>query len=182
MIHYEIIIGPMFSGKTTELYRRINRYKCIGKNVLIINHSNDTRTSGISTHDGHEYNAIKVSNEELENIERMDDWENIDVIGIDEAQFFPNLKEFILKFEKSNKKVIVAGLDATSDRVPFGNYNILDTIPLCNKIDKLNALCMKCRDGTLGYFTKRISDEKGEKCIGGIDKYMAVCRKDFLCD
>ena len=112
----------------------------------------------------------------------MDGWDDIDVIGIDEAQFFTNLKGFILKIEMSNKQLVVAGLDATSDRVPFGNYNILDTIPLCNKIDKLNALCMRCRDGTLGYFTKRISEDVGEICIGAIDKYIAVCRKDFLCD
>ena len=59
MLEYDIIIGPMFSGKSTELYRRINRFHSIGKRVLIVNHQNDTSTAGISTHDGREYSAIK---------------------------------------------------------------------------------------------------------------------------
>ena len=175
MLEYDIIIGPMFSGKSTELYRRINRFHSIGKRVLIVNHQNDTRTAGISTHDGREYSAIKCSH-----LMNLKDILNYDVIGIDEAQFFSDLYEFICNIEKTDKKVVVAGLDATSDRVPFGDYNILKTIPLCNSIVKLNALCMVSNDGTLASFTKRISDDQGEVCIGANDKYIAVCRKHFL--
>ena len=178
MLEYDIIIGPMFSGKTTELYRRINRYQSIEKSVLIINHKNDTRTGGISTHDGKEYNAVKLDDDELLAL----DINGINVIGIDEAQFFNKLREFILKCERYDIKIIVAGLDATSDRVPFGDNNILNTIPLCNKIDKLTALCMVSRDGTLASFSKRISADKEEVCIGAADKYIAVCRREFLCD
>ena len=178
MLQYEIIIGPMFSGKSTELYRRINRYRCIDKNVLVINHKNDTRTGGISTHDGKEYNAIKLDDSGLMELSV----EGIDVIGIDEAQFFNNLREFILKCERYNIIIVVAGLDATSDRVPFGDYNILNTIPLCNRIDKLSAMCMVSKDGTLASFSKRISGDEGEVCIGAGDKYIAVCREKFLCD
>ena len=182
MLWYEIIIGSMFSGKSTELYRRINRYKCIGKNVLMINHNNDTRAIGISTHDGKEYSALKLDDNGLINLDKIENWNSIDVIGIDEAQFFSNIREFILKIERLDKILIVAGLDGTSDRVAFGDNNILNTIPLCNKIDKLSALCMISNDGTLASFSKRVSKEKGEVCIGADDKYIAVCRKYFLCD
>ena len=182
MLYYEIIIGPMFSGKSTELFSRANRYKCIGKNVLVVNHNNDTRTSGISTHDGKEMAAIKLDDNKLLELNEMDGWDNIDVVCIDEAQFFGKLYEFILKIEKENKIVIVAGLDGTSDRVAFGDGNIINTIPLCNKVDKLSALCMVCRDGTKAIFSKRILGESGEICIGAGDKYIAVCRKDFFCD
>ena len=95
MLEYDIIIGPMFSGKSTELYRRINRFHSIGKRVLIVNHQNDTRTAGISTHDGREYSAIKCSH-----LMNLKDIHSYDVIGIDEAQFFSDLYEFIFNIAR----------------------------------------------------------------------------------
>ena len=182
MLYYEIIIGPMFSGKSTELLRRANRYSSIGKNILIVNHTNDTRTDGISTHDGKKMSATKLDDLGLLNLKKMENWDNIDVICIDEAQFFYNLYDFIISIEQEDKIVIVAGLDGTSDRKPFGDGNIINTIPLCDKIDKLNALCMVCKDGTPAIFSKRINGNNDEICIGASDKYIAVSRKGFFCD
>ena len=173
---YEIIIGPMYSGKTTELYRRIHRFKAINEKVCIINHCLDTRTEGISTHNGDEYPAIKI--ESLMTFFDTDYFKETKIIGIDEAQFFSDLKQFILASEKYNKIIIVAGLDGTFNREPFGE--ILSTIPLCNKVDKLNALCMICKDGTEASFTKRITTDDNVISIGSTEKYKAVCREKFL--
>lgn len=175
-LRYEIIIGPMYSGKTTELYRRIHRYKSIDKKVCIINHCLDTRAEGISTHGGMEYPAIKIDS--LMTFLGTVCFKDIEIIGIDEAQFFTDLKEFILACEKYNKIVIVAGLDGTFTREPFGE--ILNTIPLCNKLDKLSALCMLSNDGTPAHFTKRIVDDNNVISIGSTDKYKAVCREKYF--
>ena len=175
-LRYEIIVGPMFSGKTTELYRRIHRYKSIDKKVCIVNHCLDTRAEGISTHSGQEYPAVKIDS--LMNFFNSEYFKTTKIIGIDEAQFFTDLKEFIIASEKTNKIIIVAGLDGTFNREPFGK--ILETIPLCNKIDKLNALCMIRKDGTPAPFTKRLSNDDSIISIGSTDKYMAVCREEYL--
>ena len=82
-----------------------------------------------------------------------DDYINCDIIGIDEAQFFNDLKEFVLYSER-NKSVIISGLDGDSNREPFGQ--ILDCIPLCDSVEKLTAMDMTSKDGTPAIFTKRI--------------------------
>jgi thymidine kinase len=172
----EIIIGCMYSGKSTELMRRCLRYKAIGKNIVFINHINDTRTdNNIKTHEGTIYDAFKYLN--LLQLANTVDLNKYDVIGIDEGQFFPDLKEFILYIEKYNKIIIVAGLDGDYQRKPMGQ--ILEIIPLCDTVDKLTAMDMVDCNGTPGLFTKRIVNDDSQLLIGGKDKYMAVSRKNF---
>lgn len=173
----EIIIGCMYSGKSTELMRRCLRYKSIGKNILFINHDNDTRTdNSIKTHENNKYCAKKFSN--LIDFLKTSDWEKYDVIGIDEGQFFPDLLDFILHVEKFDKIVIVSGLDGDFQRKPMGQ--ILDIIPICDTVDKLTALDMIDNDGTPALFTKRIVDDSSSILVGGTDMYKAVSRKNFL--
>jgi len=171
----EIVIGCMFSGKSTELIRRCNRYKAIGHSILYINHSNDTRTTDfIQTHNKNKEKAIKLNTlmPFLESIE----YTTSSVIGIDEAQFFPDLYEFVVASEKKNKKIIIAGLDGDFNRKPFGK--ILECIPLCDEIVKLTALD---KDGTPAIFTKRINDANQEQvCVGAANLYQAVSRKHYL--
>ena len=84
----EIIIGCMYSGKSTELMRRCLRYKAIGKNIVFVNHINDTRTdNSIKTHEGTTYDAFKYLN--LLQLANTVDLNKYGVIGIDEGQFFP---------------------------------------------------------------------------------------------
>ena len=113
----EIILGCMFSGKSTELLRRCNRYHAIGKRVSLINHALDTRTDdSIKTHDGAKSVAIKL-NRLMDFINDKTYRETLytsSVIGIDEAQFFDDLVEFVIAIEKLNKIVIIAGLDGDS--------------------------------------------------------------------
>jgi len=174
-----MFIGPMFSGKSTELMRQVSRYKAIGKRVLVINHTNDTRTDeSIKTHDNVKHKAVKVHNLLLLVTKNM--LKDVDIIAVDEAQFFPDLKEFILKIERSNLILYMAGLDGDSDRNPFGQ--ILECIPLCDSVVKLRALDMiNCDGHTKAPFSLRLTDATHNQIqIGAKEHYKAVSRENYL--
>ena len=173
----ELIIGPMFSGKSTELLRRISRYEAIGKNILLINSILDTRTDdSVKTHNNNIKKAIKVNN--LKDILQNQEYLNADILGIDESQFFSDLLEFVKIAEKTNKTIIIAGLDGDSNREPFGD--ILKCIPLCNSVDKLSGMCMVKKDGTPSHFTKRIINSDQQTLIGAKESYMTVSRSGYF--
>jgi len=169
----QVILGPMFSGKTTELLRRIRRFTCANKSCIVLKYSKDTRYSQdcMSTHDKQMWTALPC--------ERLTDTENTcrgyDVIGIDEGQFFPDLISFSEKMANIGKTVIVAALDGTFQRKPFGS--VLELIPLAEMVTKLTAVCMVCyKDAS---FSRRIGTETQVEVIGGSDKYIAVCRQCY---
>ena len=170
-----IIMGNMFSGKTSELIRRLKRLKVINKSILVVNSAKDTRSPDevLRTHDNVKFNCSKV----YDLFELLSDpkFETCDIIAIDEAQFFGKLKKFVevCLFEK--KTVILAGLDGDCFQRKFGE--LLDCIPLASEVTKLSALCMTCNNGTPGPFTKRIVDNDELELIGGSDMYSAVCHK-----
>jgi thymidine kinase len=170
-----IIMGNMFSGKTSELIRRLKRLKVIGKNILVVNSAKDTRSPEqvLKTHDNVKFNCLKVY--DLFDIINKPEFDAADIIAIDEAQFFPRLKKFVDCCLHVNKSVILAGLDADSFQCKFGE--LLDCVPIACDVTKLSALCMRCNDGTPGPFTKRIVDDKTLELIGGSDMYIAVCRE-----
>jgi thymidine kinase len=99
-----------------------------------------------------------------------------DVILINEGQFFPDLEEFVRTMLSQGKKIYVCGLDGDYERKKFGQ--ILDLIPICDKVIKLTSLCTICKDGTPGIFSKRISSETEQKVIGS-KNYIPVCRKCY---
>lgn len=168
----------MFSGKSTELLRRTSRLEAIGKNILYINHSFDTRTDDyIQTHSNTKKLAKKLLN--LFDIDEFE-LEKSDVIAIDEAQFFNDLYKFVLHCEKVNKHIIIAGLDGDYNRKPFGQ--ILECIPLCDNVIKLTSMDMIDKDGSEAIFSKRISKSDNTVDIGAEDKYIAVSRKNYLRD
>ena len=167
----KIIMGNMFSGKTSELVRRLKRYEVIVKNILVINSSKDTRCMEhvLRTHDNMKFECIKTNNlKEL-------NYEKVDIIAIDEAQFFIGLKTFVEKALKRGKTIILTGLDGNYKQEKIGE--ILECIPLADKVFKLSAMCMECMDGTHGPFTKRIVNNNEVELIGGKEMYRAVCRK-----
>ena len=174
---FDIILGPMFSGKSTELIRRCSRLEAIGKNILYINHTYDVRTDNfIQTHSKHIKCALKVFSlsEVPEN-----DFNNADVIAIDEAQFFPDLYNFILTCEKNKKTIIISGLDGDSNRKPFGQ--ILECIPLCDSVVKLTSMDMIDKDGTEAIFSMRKPNNNTDQvCVGAQDKFLAVSRENYL--
>ena len=173
-----VICGNMFSGKTSELIRRLKRQRAIGDNILVINSAKDTRSCEqvLKTHDGVTFNCLKTW--DLFDVLHMPDFDNADVVAIDEAQFFPRLRKFVECALYVNKRIIVAGLDADSSQRKFGE--VVDCIPLACDVTKLSALCSRCKNGTPGPFTKRIVEDKTVGLIGGADKYTAVCRHHLI--
>jgi thymidine kinase len=107
------------------------------------------------------------------------------LVVVEEAQFFDDLKPFVERaVDADGKHAVVVGLDGTAERRPFGQ--ILDLVPLADRITKLTAFCTMCADGTPAIFTyAKRSDAiaaaaDGVPCVGGDDKYMPLCRKHFL--
>ncbi|GFY45855.1 thymidine kinase, cytosolic [Trichonephila inaurata madagascariensis] len=169
----QVIFGPMFSGKTTELIRRMRRYQIAKHNCLIVKYANDVRydSNNIATHDRQCLSAVCATT--LTDLKNMAC--NYSVIGIDEGQFFPDTVSFAEEMANNGKIVIVAALDGTFQRKAFGD--ILQLVPLAESVIKLTAVCMLCFDEAS--FTKRIGLETEVEIIGGTDKYMAVCRKCY---
>lgn len=146
----ELILGPMYSGKTTALLSRRSG------NVLIVNHELDTRVNGVGTHDGIEAHAIKCKV-----LPRLSGY---DMYLIDEAQFFDSLEGV----ELLAPHVIVAGLSGDYMRRPFGK--LLELIP---KADKVTFLKAKCKCGAPASFTKRLST--GKYIVNAHADYIPVC-------
>lgn len=174
MGYISLIIGCMFAQKTTELLRRVRRYKSIGYNVLIVNFIDDTRygTECIASHDKEMEKALCVKYlQEIDSIVRSGMYQ---VITIDEGQFFTDLHEYVTAWaDELNIHIVISGLDGTSERKPFGD--ILRLIPHAEEVERLNAFCSVCCDGTIGIFSKYYGD--GEITIGV--NYKPVCRKHF---
>jgi thymidine kinase len=175
-----IIIGPMFSSKTTTLISKLDRHT-FGQTVLAINHELDTRYSmeGLRTHDGKSFPCLRARS--LSSVYSNPLYQTANVIGIDESQFFddlvPNVKIMV---ETHNKIVYVAGLNGSYRRELFGTIHEL--IPWADTVQLLSAVCMECNDGkTPGIFSKLITKktESGNVFIGGSAEYKAVCRKHF---
>jgi thymidine kinase len=181
--YLELILGPMFSGKTSRIVEIYNQCKFCNISVIAINHSIDNRydDSLLSTHDKVKIPCIKTN--ELFRLymgeSNLQDKIKIDmseVILINEGQFFPDLYDFVNNLLIRGKKIYVCGLDGDFERKKFGQ--ILDLIPLCDKITKLTSLCSLCRDGTLGIFSMRLTGEK-EQTIVGSNNYIPVCRNCY---
>lgn len=176
----ELIIGPMFAGKSTKLIKTFNKYKIINKKVLSINHSINNRygTDNISTHDKNILeNCIITDN--LMSIKNNLLYKLADVIIIEELQFFNDAFQFVVEASDFDSKVVVcAGLSGDFNRQPFGD--VLRLIPYAEKITKLSALCKFCNDGTKAHFTRLIKGDTEQVQVGSVDKYEAVCRKHYL--
>ena len=171
-----LIIGCMFSGKSSTLLSIIRRYKVLEKNILCINHASDKRygTDKIISHDNRSEVCSQLSS--LNDVSDTD-YTTSEVIIIEEAHFFNDLVEFVNRCLEDDKKVYVAGLNGDFERKPIGFINEL--IPLCDTIKKLDALCLMCKDGTKAIFTKRIVDSKDQYLVGSTEMYMPVCRRHY---
>jgi thymidine kinase len=171
--YLEIIIGPMFSGKTSKLLDLYKQYTFCNVKVAVINHSEDTRydSTMLSSHDKVMIPCIQTT--ELTSLMKNDELYEADVILINEAQFFDDLYYFVVDMLKFNKKIYVSGLDGDFERKKFGK--VLDLIPLCDKVTKMNSLCSLCKNGTPGLFSMRLTKEKEQMLIGS-SNYIPVCR------
>ena len=180
--YLEIFLGSMWSGKTSKLFEMHKQYTFCNISVVVINHAEDIRyhDSMLSTHDKIMIPCIQTSNiaDIWVNSNSMyyETLHNADVILINEAQFFKDLQYCVTDMLKEKKKVYISGLDGDFERKKFGE--ILDLIPICDKVTKLTALCSICKDGTPGIFSLRLSKETQQMLIGS-DNYLPVCRKCY---
>ena len=174
--YLELIIGPMFSGKTSRLIEIYKQCKFCNIPTVVINHSIDTRYDEhlLSSHDKVMIPCIQTAN--LITILDNEDVRTAQVILINEGQFFDDLYSCVLMWLKENKTIYICGLDGDFQRKKFGQ--IIDLVPLCDKIEKLTSLCSTCKNGTPGIFSKRISKEI-EQTIIGSDNYIPVCRSCY---
>jgi len=179
-----IILGPMFSGKTSRLIQIYKTHSYIGKKIAVINHSSDTRYTDtmLSTHDKLMIPCLFISDVKEAWLNPNSPFYNqlreSDTILVNEAQFFTDLKQIVLEMvEKMNKHVVICGLDGDFKRNPFGE--ILSLVPYCDSVEKLTSLCAQCRDGTPGVFSNRISNEEHQVVVGS-DNYQPLCRKCYL--
>ena len=177
----EIVLGPMFSGKSSYLLSSIRRFKEIGWPVFIITSSLDKRYTTETQIVNHNQESCKadIAIENLSDVSNKKDYLESKVIIIEEAQFYPDLVDFVLEaVEVYEQHVIVAGLDGDASRKPFGS--LLELIPYCDSIIKLKALCKKCNDGTEALFTSKKGSIISTIDVGSSDKYEALCRKHYI--
>ncbi len=178
-----LIIGPMMSGKTTELLRRLFNESIIGVKCVYINHLKDQARSqeGFSTHNplykeklSKESGVTFISSKSIGSV----DVTGYDVVGIDESQFFPDLVDDVLDLvDKLNKIVIVSGLNGDKRRTAIGYVN--DLIPHMDSCTFLKAYCQYCakkKIKTNALFSHKFG---GGDDVGGGDKYAPLCRACF---
>ncbi len=171
----EVICGSMFSGKTEELLRRLKRAKIAKQKVEIFKPVIDVRFSSeevishdknsiLSTPVDHSGNVLLLSSE-------------VDVVGIDEAQFFDSgLVNVCQQLADQGVRVIVAGLDMDFKRVPFGPVPALCAI--ADDVTKVHAICVSC--GSLANYSHRIVAGEKQVMLGELDEYKPLCRVCYL--
>ncbi|HZW61312.1 MAG TPA: thymidine kinase [Candidatus Babeliales bacterium] len=183
----EVVCGPMFSGKSEELIRRLRRAKIARQKVVIFKNGLDDRHINayeyVVSHDGNKIEAHPVH--DVTDVKLIARHLQADVIGIDEVQFFPKeIIRVICDLIELNKRVIVAGLDLDFRGVPFGPMPIL--LAIADKITKLQAICSLC--GIDAHFTQRLVNNEPAKyddpiiLVGAQESYQARCRECFSID
>jgi thymidine kinase len=173
----EVICGSMFSGKTEELIRRLKRAKIANLTVEIFKPAIDTRYDEIKIV-SHDENAIlSTPIESSQTLLLMA--QDVDVIGIDEAQFFDDeLPNVCDELAKRGVRVIIAGLDMDYMAKPFGQMPFL--LAKADYITKLHAICVKC--GNIANYSYRIIPNEEQIMLGAKNVYEPRCRNCYTLD
>jgi thymidine kinase len=180
----ELIIGPMFASKTTELITRVRRAALADQAAIIIKYCGDRRYKDgatVATHADIQQESTKGSEAaapvrvvttnalSLVDVSEM-------IVGIDEGQFYPDLVACCERWAAEGRRVIVAALDGDFARRPFGQ--VCDLVPLCESVEKRRGVCMVCR-GRDSAFTLRIGRSTALVEIGAQESYRTVCRQCY---
>jgi thymidine kinase len=174
----EVITGPMFSGKSEELIRRLKRAQIARLRVLCFKPSLDLRyhKTAIASHSAQTLEAVTVATVEDLKAALLPDIQQVEVIGIDEAQFFdPSLVPLTMELMHRGKRVILAGLDTTFAGEPFPP--IPDLMAIADEVSKLSAVCMQC--GAPAIHTQRLGASQSLVMVGAAGLYEARCRACF---
>ncbi len=167
----EVICGSMFSGKTEELIRRLNRAKIANQKVQIFKPNQDTRYAddAVVSHDDKAISSLSLS----KSTDIYDHVSEVNVVGIDEAQFFDDeLTSVCQKLAVKGIRVVVAGLDMDFQGIPFGPIPHL--LAVAEYITKVHAICPHC--GSLATHSYRLSSDKERVVLGEKDIYEPRCR------
>ncbi len=170
----EVVCGSMFSGKTEELIRRLKRAEFAKQQVEIFKPAVDIRydDENVVSHVGTSIRSTPVPSSG--NILLLAN--DVDVVGIDEAQFFDDeLPEVCEKLANSGIRVIIAGLDMDFTGKPFGPIPAL--LSKAEFVTKVHAICMQC--GDLAQYSHRKTQDEALVLLGEIDEYEPLCRKCF---
>lgn len=170
----EVICGSMFSGKTEELLRRLRRAKLARRKVEIFKPVVDNRYSDTEVV-SHDANSIPSTPVEMSgNILLLAS--DVDVVGIDEAQFFDDdIVDVCLKLTEMGVRVIVAGLDMDFRGRPFGAMPQL--MAVADDVTKVHAICVRC--GELALFSHRLAEGQQIVMLGETDRYEPLCRSCY---
>lgn len=171
----EVICGSMFSGKTEELIRRLKRAKIARQRVEIFKPAIDKRYSeeDIVSHDSNAIHSTPVDNSHSILLMTSD----VDVVGIDEAQFFDEgIVEVCSTLANNGTRVIVAGLDMDFRRIPFGPMPAL--LSIADDVTKVHAICVEC--GHIANYSYRLVDSDRRVLLGERNEYQPLCRKCYL--
>ena len=174
----EVITGPMFSGKSEELIRRLKRAQIARRRVACFKPDLDVRysSSAIASHSGPMLEALTVANVEGLKSILMPMIDGVEVIGIDEAQFFDaTLVPLATELVHLGKRVILAGLDTTFTGEPFAP--IPELMAIADEVIKLSAVCMRC--GAPAVHTQRLGSNQSLVLVGAAGVYEARCRACF---
>lgn len=173
----ELILGPMFSGKSTELLRLIRRYTASNVDCVVIKYDKDTRYSKnkFSTHDLQQTDAIACNGKLMSIYNEIQEY---DIVGIDEGQFFEDIHDFAEELAANGKVVFISALDGNFNREKFGS--VLDLVSCAEKVTKLCAICTCGNDAA---FTAKIAGDLTDTDtpdIGGAEKYVSLCRACYF--
>jgi thymidine kinase len=171
----EVICGSMFSGKTEELIRRLNRARIARQSVEIFKPAIDVRyhAEDVVSHDENAIHSTPVQTA----VQILLYANDFDVVGIDEAQFFdPELVNVCNKLADMGTRVIVAGLDMDYTGKPFGPLPAL--MATAEFVDKVHAVCIEC--GGLAQYSHRTVETVGLVVLGETDRYEPLCRSCYL--
>lgn len=170
----EVICGSMFSGKTEELIRRMKRAQFAKQRVEIFKPSIDTRYSDVDvvSHDQHVIPSTPVESSSTILLLAQD----VDVVGIDEAQFFDQgIVDVCTELARRGLRVIIAGLDVDFMGRPFGPMPQL--MAIAEDVYKAHAICVRC--GSLAYVSHRLVDSDKKVLLGEKEEYEPICRQCY---
>jgi len=174
----EVITGPMFSGKSEELIRRLKRARIARQRVACYKPDIDLRyhRTAIASHGSQTHEAHTVTNVERLREALFPQLHEIDVVGVDEAQFFDEaIIPLSVELVHLGKRVVMAGLDTTFTAEPFGPIPAL--MAIADEVTKLSAVCMVC--GQPAIHTQRLGQSQELVVVGAAGLYEARCRAHF---
>jgi thymidine kinase len=179
----ELIIGPVCSGKSTELIRKIKRYQIAGFNILLVKPRIDSRSNNIRSRNGSELDCHELDNiSDIYNLiskheEGRNNINEVRIIALDEAQFYDNLFPIVRDLLLKGYKVVISALDSDFNGNPFGDIPKL--LILSDTVERLTSVCMECKNDN-AIFSQKLKKGGGQIEVGDLELYHPRCLNCFI--